>query len=223
MPTTTYFRLEKDKKDKIIAAAKKEFSSVSIQDASIANIIKYAEIPRGSFYQYFSGKDDLFFYLFSLIRKEPEDVFLATLKEANGDIFETFKKFFPYVSSEVFEGEYKELYKNIFQHMNYTRSNQMMSLEVREEERKTREELIKRHRYEVKDIYVRINTLVNQEILKTQNEREFRLLIQQLWSMLFHSINEGFRMQGNEQKKRNDLLQREFDMKINWLQYGVSK
>ncbi len=67
MPTDTFFRLDEEKKEKIILAAKKEFSEVSIQEASVANIIKYADIPRGSFYQYFSDKDDIFFYVFSLV------------------------------------------------------------------------------------------------------------------------------------------------------------
>ena len=62
MPSNTFFRLEKEKQDKILEASKKEFSKFPLEEASIANIVKEAGIPRGSFYQYFTGKEDVFFY-----------------------------------------------------------------------------------------------------------------------------------------------------------------
>ena len=44
-------------------SAKKEFSKSLFKDASINNIIKMANIPRGSFYMYFESKEDIYFYL----------------------------------------------------------------------------------------------------------------------------------------------------------------
>ena len=44
MPSSTFFRLEEEKQQKIIAACEKEFSDVPIHQASIANIVKYAGI-----------------------------------------------------------------------------------------------------------------------------------------------------------------------------------
>ena len=63
MPTQTFLKLNKEKKIRILKAAKKEFSRVSIDKAIIANIAKDAGIPRGSFYQYFSSVEDLYMYL----------------------------------------------------------------------------------------------------------------------------------------------------------------
>lgn len=62
MPKETFFHLTDEKKSRIMSAAKKEFSRVPLSEASIARIIKDAEIPRGSFYQYFEDKEDLYFY-----------------------------------------------------------------------------------------------------------------------------------------------------------------
>ena len=63
MPKQTFFHLSKDKQDLLMQAAKEEFSRAPLHEASIANIIKSAGIPRGSFYQYFDDKEDLFLLL----------------------------------------------------------------------------------------------------------------------------------------------------------------
>lgn len=59
MPSQTFHNLPADKRERILAAAKKEFSQTSFNDASINQIIKDAGISRGSFYMYFSDKYDL--------------------------------------------------------------------------------------------------------------------------------------------------------------------
>ena len=59
MPKETFVKLSKEKKDKIIKAAKKEFARVPFEQTSIKNIVEDADIARGSFYQYFESKEDL--------------------------------------------------------------------------------------------------------------------------------------------------------------------
>ena len=64
MPKETFLKLSKEKKEKIIKAAQKEFERVPIEEVSIKNIVENAEIARGSFYQYFESKEDLLrFYI----------------------------------------------------------------------------------------------------------------------------------------------------------------
>ena len=58
-----------EEKQQRLLDAQIEFSRHSLQEASIANIVKLAEIPRGSFYQYFENKEDLYFYYFATLRK----------------------------------------------------------------------------------------------------------------------------------------------------------
>ena len=62
VPKPTFLNLSKEKQELLITAAKKEFSRVPLNGASISNIIKDAGIPRGSFYQYFEDKEDIFFF-----------------------------------------------------------------------------------------------------------------------------------------------------------------
>ncbi|MEH7387706.1 TetR/AcrR family transcriptional regulator [Bacillus sp. JJ1521] len=94
MPKLTFFNLPEDKKHTLIEAARKEFSSVPLSDASISNIIKSAGIPRGSFYQYFEDKEDAFFFLLGEFAKEKKAAFLSMLEKYEGDLFATFIDFF---------------------------------------------------------------------------------------------------------------------------------
>ena len=56
MPKETFLKLSKEKQQKVINAAKKEFARAPIENVSIKNIVEEADIARGSFYQYFESK-----------------------------------------------------------------------------------------------------------------------------------------------------------------------
>lgn len=62
MPTQRFLNL-KDSKNAILEAAAHEFARVPYSAVSINQIIKEAEISRGSFYTYFEDKDDLMRYM----------------------------------------------------------------------------------------------------------------------------------------------------------------
>jgi len=51
-----------------MASAFNEFSKRSYEEAKLSNIIREANIPRGSFYQYFKDKKDLYLYVFELVK-----------------------------------------------------------------------------------------------------------------------------------------------------------
>ena len=70
MPTNTFFKLSKEKQNNIIEASLKEFKRVLLRDASINKIIKDANIPRGSFYNYFEDINDLYIYSIYKYRKK---------------------------------------------------------------------------------------------------------------------------------------------------------
>ena len=67
MPKRTFFNLPEEKKDKIIAVAIDEFAQNHYEKVTINKIVERAEIPKGSFYQYFENKDDLYIFLFGQI------------------------------------------------------------------------------------------------------------------------------------------------------------
>lgn len=88
MPTKTFQRLPEEKQARLIDAAWTEFTRVNYADTSINNIIKDAGVPRGSFYQYFADKDDLFLYLLEDVRTRFTSVYCHLLDEARGNLFQ---------------------------------------------------------------------------------------------------------------------------------------
>lgn len=91
MPKKTFMNLPESKQKTIFDAAIEEFSQYRFSDASINRIIKVARIPRGSFYQYFSGKEDIYTYMYSEIVRKLNEAGLNTLPSAQDtDAFDFF-------------------------------------------------------------------------------------------------------------------------------------
>jgi AcrR family transcriptional regulator len=80
MPKETFFNLSEEKRKKIIGAAIDQFAQYHYSNVTIDKIVQAAEIPKGSFYQYFENKDDLYIYLFTELGDTKLDMF-ARLKE----------------------------------------------------------------------------------------------------------------------------------------------
>ncbi len=70
MPKDTFFNLDPDKQQRVIDAAIREFESHTYEEAKLSRIIKDADIARGSFYQYFEDKLDLYRHLFDRIAQD---------------------------------------------------------------------------------------------------------------------------------------------------------
>ena len=87
MPTNTFFRLPEEKQRRLTEAAWEEFSRVSFANVSINKIVVKAHIPRGSFYQYFSGKEDLFQYLMTGAKEYFISCLIEQMRESGGDLF----------------------------------------------------------------------------------------------------------------------------------------
>ena len=70
MVHTTFFRLRAEKRERILAAARREFSEHVYEKSSINRILDEAGVPKGSFYQYFDDKSDLFFLCIRSVYKK---------------------------------------------------------------------------------------------------------------------------------------------------------
>lgn len=88
MCTETFLRLPEEKRSRFLEAAWGEFTRVKFADASINQIVRRAGIPRGSFYQYFADKEDLFYYLLGDIQAQVVRVFGQQLHKNKGDLFQ---------------------------------------------------------------------------------------------------------------------------------------
>jgi TetR/AcrR family transcriptional regulator len=81
MPKETFFNLQNDKRKLIISAAIEEFSDANYNSASINQICKRSEIPKGSFYQYFEDKLDLYVYIMKMAIEEKIRFFSSAITE----------------------------------------------------------------------------------------------------------------------------------------------
>jgi TetR/AcrR family transcriptional regulator len=66
MPKKTFFNLPETKRSRFLSIAIDEFARNPYDVASISNIVREAGIAKGSFYQYFEDKQDLYRYLVTL-------------------------------------------------------------------------------------------------------------------------------------------------------------
>lgn len=87
MPSETFFRLPEEKRQRLMDAAWEEFTRIPFADASINKIVRSANIPRGSFYQYFEDKRDLFTYLVRPLQQRFFDLAQQEVEAVHGDLF----------------------------------------------------------------------------------------------------------------------------------------
>lgn len=107
MATERFLKLSQDKKDRILQAARHEFARVPFEDASINQIIKEAEISRGSFYTYFEDKMDLLHYVFREEGKRNEQYFRELLRK-QGNYWEALRAWVYGVQKLIVSGALEE-------------------------------------------------------------------------------------------------------------------
>ena len=67
MPKQTFLNLPEEKRNTIITAAINEFAEYGLENASTNRIVANSGISKGSFYQYFEDKQDVFMYLLTVV------------------------------------------------------------------------------------------------------------------------------------------------------------
>ena len=101
MPSATFYNLPAEKRERLLRAAREEFSRVPYESASVNRIIRSAGIPRGSFYMYFQDKEDLFRYL---LKGYVDQLFMLLeefLLRNGGDIFQALLDLYDYVQAKI--------------------------------------------------------------------------------------------------------------------------
>ncbi|WP_194287414.1 TetR/AcrR family transcriptional regulator [Gracilibacillus oryzae] len=174
MPKTTFFNLPSGKKHTLIEALQKEFSHVPLTDASISNIIQYANIPRGSFYQYFHNKEDAFYYLFDQHISITIETFLWILKKHDGNLFEAMVDFFQVIISD--EENYR-FFKNVLLNMNHRMEDSFTNIFTDEKK---------------KGHFDQITKIVDFKQLKSAAQNEFSQLMKLLSTITVHAMTQKY-------------------------------
>lgn len=206
MPTKTFFNLSEEKRQRLIDAAMKEFAHVPVNQASIANIIKYAEISRGSFYQYFEDKNDLYFYLISIFKYNSKQLMKKNFKKANGEFIEGYKRFGQEYIQAVMDSEKVGFFKNMYLYMDYQVSREVgvaLVNSIRQSYQKNGE---------------RVVDVIDWDSLKIETPEERVELMKHIISMLNQAIMEGFSKEWTIEETKQCFLRR-----LGWIADGVRK
>jgi AcrR family transcriptional regulator len=75
MPKQTFFNLPPEKREIIMNAAVEEFAEYGLENASTNRIVKNSGIAKGSFYQYFEDKQDVFMHMLAVIEQKEMEFF----------------------------------------------------------------------------------------------------------------------------------------------------
>ncbi len=95
MPKATFFNLPKEKENKILEAAIDEFTKYSYENASVNRIVESADIAKGSFYQYFVDKKDLYRYIIEEVEKKRKTYILEPIQNQTiTNFFDSLKDIF---------------------------------------------------------------------------------------------------------------------------------
>ena len=81
VPNQSFFNLSEDKRNLITSVALEEFSTANYDTASINQICRKSDIAKGSLYQYFTDKLDLYAYVMTLAIEAKITFFSAILDQ----------------------------------------------------------------------------------------------------------------------------------------------
>jgi AcrR family transcriptional regulator len=92
LPKQTFLNLPEEKRNVIVNAAIDEFAEYGFESASINRIVANSDISKGSFYQYFEDKRDVFMYLLTVLEREKMEYFKGKHPPSNNmDTFQYFR------------------------------------------------------------------------------------------------------------------------------------
>ncbi len=203
MPKQTFFNLPQDKQETLIDSAVKEFSRVPLNEASISNIVKQAGIARGSFYQYFEDKDDLFFFILEKYAKQNEERFISLLQENDGDLFDSFKGMFRGMLTDFQNQDYGMFIKNAFLNMNHKVEN-TIAKNVNMDDAKCR-------RIEHLD-------LINRDKLNIEDEQELFHVVRIILAITFQNLIQNFALELSFEESLQN-----YTIEIDMIKKGLAK
>ena len=114
MPSETFFRLPQSKQERIVEAIKNEISQSAFDSFSIGPIIRQCGISRGSFYQYFQNKEDIYLYLISDYQSHILEHGRESIRKNGGNFFATFDDTFRFAVRMLCYKDSKAFRHNLF-------------------------------------------------------------------------------------------------------------
>lgn len=203
MPKITFFNLADDKRQLLIEALEQEFSRVPLYNASISNIVKSANIPRGSFYQYFEDKEDAYFFLLKEQILRNKENFILSLQKCNGDLFDTMTELYGITVRELSKGENINFLKNVFLNMTHEIENKFNEIF---------------HADGDIEHFKKISLLIKKDDLNVANDKELFHLMKIIITITLRNLIEKFAHNLSEKEAINN-----YSIEIELLKKGLKK
>lgn len=207
MPKQTFFNLSEEKKSRLLEAAYAEFSKVSLEEASINVIVQQSDISRGSFYQYFEDKEDLYFYCLYLLRKDLKLKIEQCFIDEDGNLMPSIRQVFKQFYFHYLKSEYKDFYHHFFVDMSYRRSRNMFTNGPIKE---------KKHKHFL--IFEELLPFINRDNLVFTTDEELLDFLQYVFQNIHWTIS-GVFLQNLPREKAIAII----DQRLSWLEHGIIK
>lgn len=203
MPKQTFFNLPEHKKKKLLESAEIEFARVPLFEASIANIIKMAGVSRGSFYQYFEDKDDIYFYLVDEKVKTAIMYFVSLLEKHNGDLMEALTEMYYFFLYSFSDEEEKHLLRNALLFTTYKVESSFTSM---------------LEKYLENEQFKQVEGLINKEHLNISEDKDLLHIFKLVSGLAFNNLIEKT-VKGLSDEEAMDSFKRSMHL----IKHGVYK
>lgn len=88
MPNQTFLKLKPEKRQKILDIALEAYAMHDFEAMSITKLMQDLAMPKGSFYQYFEDKRDLYFCLFEYLQQKKDTALTLQVGAGKADFWE---------------------------------------------------------------------------------------------------------------------------------------
>lgn len=208
MPKATFLRLPDEKRERLLMAARREFGRAPFDKASVSKIIEVAGIPRGSFYQYFEDKQDIFFYMLEQEGRSLVAELKRELLKKNGDVFVTLHSFFDWVLASMQESERRDLFRNIITEMNFrTAAHTTMGPDSQKGE--------KMRKF--------LGETVDFTKLNLERRDDLGVLLHIAFGNFMQTVTHYYNAQGTEREFSMESARRRIHLGLTWLENGAAK
>ncbi len=193
MPKSTFYNLNKEKREKIEKALKNEFTKHTFEKASISNIIEEAKIPRGSFYQYFEDKEDALKYIIEDFVNDEKEKIKELLIQNKGDIFLTTLDLYSYFVDKNYHEKEVKLFQNIINKLRNENVNIYKNIKLKKFT-------------DLKDNEKR-NCYINTSLLAIENEEDIQYMLRILTCILRAEIMDVMQKKVSKEKRKRRIIE----------------
>lgn len=211
MPKQTFLNLPNEKRKVIVDAAIDEFAEYGLENASTNRIVANSGIAKGSFYQYFEDKQDVFMYLLTILENEKMEFFKT--KHPPSKNMDTFQYFRWMIKSGM---EFNSAYPRMTQAISRVLLGEGLYYGKTFEDQRQKAN---------KALHMMIEQAIKSGEVDPSVDVELAVMIMETWSNAIGSyiLNEGMKQKDIMKWVRSKKTQETIDKLLYVMEYGLRK